>query len=77
MNQRPLSVTIVAALLILAGMIGFAYHLTEFVSRSRLQSDDLWVLAVRLLAIAYGVFLLRGRNWARWLAIAWIAYHVS
>jgi hypothetical protein len=75
-NKRPLSVTIIAALLIAAGAIGFAYHLTEFVSRSRLQSDELWVLAVRGLAIVCGVFLLRGHNWARWLVIAWIAYHV-
>jgi hypothetical protein len=23
-----------------------------------------------------GVFLLRGQNWARWLALAWITFHV-
>ena len=28
------------------------------------------------LAIVCGVFLLRGHNWARWLALAWIAFHV-
>jgi hypothetical protein len=24
-----------------------------------------------------GVYMLRGANWARWLAIAWIAFHVG
>src|SRR5262249_39079375 len=28
------------------------------------------------LAIVCGVFLLRGSNWARWLLLAWIAFHV-
>ena len=30
-----------------------------------------------LAAIVAGVFLLRGRNWARWLAAAWMAAHVA
>jgi hypothetical protein len=29
-----------------------------------------------LTAILCGAFLLRGQNWARWLALAWIAFHV-
>jgi hypothetical protein len=29
-----------------------------------------------LLAILGGAFVLRGKNWARWLVLAWIAYHV-
>jgi hypothetical protein len=24
-----------------------------------------------------GIFLLRGQNWARWLALAWIVFHVA
>ena len=31
---------------------------------------------MRVLAIVAGVFMLRGSNWARWLAILWIASHV-
>jgi hypothetical protein len=34
------------------------------------------VCFVRLLAIVGGVFLLRGRAWARWLLLAWLAFHV-
>ena len=28
-------------------------------------------------AIVGGVFLLRGRNWARWLLVAWMAAHLA
>lgn len=35
-----------------------------------------WVLLVRILAIIAGIFTLRGANWARWLLLAWIIYHV-
>ena len=35
-----------------------------------------WVCVVRILAVLCGVFMLRGFNWARWLLLVWIAYHV-
>ena len=35
------------------------------------------VLALSLLAVVGGAFLLRGRDWARWLSMAWIAFHVG
>ena len=30
----------------------------------------------RILQIVAGVFMLYGRNWARWLLVAWIAFHL-
>jgi hypothetical protein len=30
-----------------------------------------------LLALAAGVFMLRRKNWARWLALAWMAFHIA
>jgi hypothetical protein len=74
MNKRPVLVTILACLLIAMGAIGIAYHLGEF--RSTPPVEYLSVLFVRLLAIVCGIFLLRGKGWARWLAMAWIAFHV-
>ncbi|HVP53775.1 MAG TPA: hypothetical protein VMU45_02185 [Candidatus Eisenbacteria bacterium] len=74
MNERPISVTILGYLLIAMGTIGIAYHFAEFKS-SRLD-EYIWVLLVRLTAIVCGVFLLRGSDWARWVAMAWIAFHV-
>ncbi len=74
MNKRPIPVTILGYLLIAAGAMGIAYHFGEF-NASR-PGEYVWVLIVRLIAIVCGVFVLRGKNWARWLSIAWIAFHV-
>jgi len=76
MKKRPLSVTIIGWLFILVGVIGFLYHANEF--RSRHFSYELvWVCLLRLIAIVAGVFLQRGRNWARWVVLIWMAYHVG
>lgn len=75
MTQRPLSVTVIGCLYIAMGAIGFAYHFTEFKTRP-FQYDFAWVELLRLMAIACGVYVLRGYSWARWLALAWIGYHV-
>ncbi len=76
MNKRPLSVTIIGCVFIAAGLIGFAYHVTEFKSLRPFPNEIVWGLSARLLAILGGVFVLRGHNWARWLLLAWIAFHV-
>ena len=76
MSKRPISVTIVSWVYIVSGIGGIAAHITEFVLRHPFSNDAVLALAVRALAIVSGVFMLRGDNWARWLATAWIAYHV-
>jgi hypothetical protein len=70
--KRPFGVTFLGWLFIAVGSIGIAYHLKG-------APFDLWtvlIAAVRLIAIIGGVFLLKGRNWARWLLLAWLAFHV-
>ena len=76
MIKRPISVTIVSWIYIVAGIGGIAAHITEFDLRHPFSNDAVLAVVVRLLAIVAGVFMLRGANWARWLAIAWIAFHV-
>ena len=76
MKKRPLPVTIIGWLFIAVGLLGFAYHATEFNPEVSLDADLALVLVVRLLAIVGGVFLLRAANWARWLLLLWMAYHV-
>jgi hypothetical protein len=76
MANRPLSVTLVAWLFILAGTIGIAYHAREIDLRHPFANDVILACAIRLLAIVGGAFALRGHNWARWLMLAWIGYHV-
>ncbi len=75
MKKRPLSVTLISCLFLVAGVVGIAYHSSELKELGA-APDSIWVLAVRLLAIIGGVFALRGENWARWLLLAWISYHV-
>jgi hypothetical protein len=76
MNKRPVLVTITGWLYIVVGAVGFAYHFTELKAQHLLQSDVIWVELVRLTAILAGVYILRGHNWARWVALAWIVLHV-
>jgi hypothetical protein len=76
MNKRPLSVTVIAWIYIAVGTVGFVYHLTEFGGAPILTSDALWIELIRLVAVVCGAYMLRGQNWARWAAIAWIGLHV-
>lgn len=76
LNQRPLPVTILGCIYIAVGTVGFAYYLTEFRTLHAFPSDGVWIELTELLAVLCGGFMLRGRNWARWLALAWMAFHV-
>jgi hypothetical protein len=76
MAKRPIYVTIIAWVYIVTGAVGFVYHLTGFQARPALAFDAPWIELVRLTAVLCGVYLLFGRNWARWLALAWMAFHV-
>ena len=73
-RKRPLSVIIIGWLFIVAGSFGLVYHLTEL--KHAFHNDLIWVLLLRVMAIVGGAFMLRGRNWARWLTLIWMAYHV-
>jgi hypothetical protein len=75
MNKRPLSVTVVGWLFIVTGVVGLVYHAGEIKTLRPLEYA--LVCLVRLLAIFGGAFLLRGRNRARWLVVAWLAFHVA
>jgi len=77
MNKRPLSVTIVSWLFIGAGTVGLTYHATHFKALNPFDYELLGICLIRLLAIVFGAFMLRGRNWARWGAVVWIGYHVG
>ena len=70
--KRPLPVTILGCLFIVAGLVGLAYHLSE-------RPLDKWIVVisiVRMIAVAGGVLLLMGQGWARWLLLVWLAFHV-
>jgi hypothetical protein len=73
--KRPLPVTLISYLFIVAGTTGIIYHSDELKEILK-QQEVIWIFTVRFLAIIGGVFMLRGANWARWLSTMWMFYHV-
>jgi hypothetical protein len=76
-KERPLTVTALGWLLVVAGMAGMAFHASEIRQENVLHGDTIWVFTLELIPILAGIFVLRGRNWGRWLALAWMAFHVG
>ena len=70
--KRPIAVTILGGLFIVAGTVGLVYHLRE----RPLEPQIVLVSAIRVLAIVGGIFLLLGHSWARWLLLVWLGFHV-
>lgn len=77
MNTRPLAVTVLAWLYIAVGSAGLVRHFPDLGAGRAASSEWIWIEPTELLAVIAGIFLLRGRNWARWLAVAWMAFHVA
>lgn len=77
MNKRPIAVTIISVIYIVTGVLGLAFHLSQYKIRHPFEYDIVWIALVEIAAIIAGTFMLQGNNWARWLAIAWIAFHVG
>src|SRR5689334_24511201 len=70
--QRPRSITIISSLFIVFGTIALISGLWRV---DELTSH--WYIHLsRFLQIVAGVFMLYGRNWARWLLVAWVAFHI-
>jgi hypothetical protein len=72
--QRPISVTAVAWLFIAVGIAMSVFHAPELRSP---HWDALLIELTELLALIAGIFMLRRQNWARWLGLAWMAFHVA
>src|SRR5215467_8282356 len=74
LGRPPLSILVLSCLYTAIGTVGFAYH---FPRPLTFHYEDVWIEGTELLALIAGVFMLRGHNWARWLALAWITFHVA
>jgi uncharacterized membrane protein HdeD (DUF308 family) len=70
-KRIPVSVFLIACLYLAVGIGGFVVHFND-----RLAPGWIWVEVTEFLAIVCGVFLLRAHSWSRWLASAWMAFHV-
>lgn len=69
-----MTVTIVAAVYLLVGAAGFIFHFRELMA---FHPDAPLIEFTELLALVAGLFMFQGKNWARWLALAWMAFHVA
>lgn len=76
MERRPITVVVVGLLFILAGCLGIAFHVKDFSQPGLKLGELIWVLIVRLLAVMCGILLFFRVDWARWLAVIWLLYHV-
>ena len=73
-NGRPISVSLLSCLYIAVGTVGFVVNFPKLIA---LQHESIWIEFTELLALIAGAFMFRGRNWARWLALVWMAFHVA
>lgn len=72
LQNRPYQITFLGWLFIVVGIVSTAVHLWK-------ATLDRWVpliILVGALAVVAGAYLLRGESWARWLTLAWLAFHV-
>jgi len=76
--KRPISITLLSWLYIAVGAISTVSHAKEFLTRHDSNPGDFALIClVGMAAVVAGVFMLRAQNWARWLALAWMAFHVA
>ena len=81
MKQRPLSITIISWLLIVFGAIALVGGLWSLLHLNGAQLiadlEKHWMVHLsRIAQIIAGVFMLYGQNWARWLLVVWLAFHI-
>jgi hypothetical protein len=72
--KRPIAVLFLSCLYIVVGSIGFVFNFTKLMA---LQPQSIWIELTELLALIAGAFMFRAQNWARWLALVWMAFHVA
>jgi hypothetical protein len=73
-TRRPVTVLLLSCVYIVVGAIGFVVAFPKLIA---LRHDSIWIEVTESLALIAGAFMLRGSNWARWLALAWAAFHVA
>ncbi len=72
--KRPIAVLFLSCLYIAVGITGFIVNFPKLIA---LQHESIWIELTELLALIAGAFMFRGRNWARRLALVWMAFHVA
>jgi len=73
-GKRPWPIIVIASLYLLVGIVGFVAHFPELWAR---HPDAVAIELTELVGAISGVGLLMRQKWARWLALAWILFHVG
>jgi hypothetical protein len=82
MTKRPLSLTVISWIFIAFGGIASLISLpplfdSSAANRIAEHPFEFWLtLVIQALALISGVFMLYGFNWARWLLVVWVGYHI-
>ena len=81
MNLRPRSITIISWIFIVFGGIALLTGLLPDVNTNAAQriaelKGHWFVHVLRIVQVLCGVFMLSGFNWARWLLVVWMGFHV-
>ncbi len=74
--KRPFAITVLGWLFVAIGVVTLAMDV-HFVAGHGWSRDEALILPVHALAVVAGAFMLRGADWARWLAVLWVAFHVA
>ena len=78
-EKRPASIIVIGILFILLGTITLVHALMELINTTDRLTDlkSHWMIYLSAIAaIVGGAFLLKGHNWARWLLVLWMAFHI-
>jgi hypothetical protein len=84
--KLPRSTVLIGWLFILVGAAGLLKDWWPLVTDTtqqiaRLKAEGFWdygpAWTSRALAIVGGVALMRGHNWARWLLVVWMVFHIG
>jgi len=81
-KKRPIAVTIVSVLFVIVGLGGMIRGVWTFLAgpgggiTGHALMDVSLVEVTSLAALVSGLFMWRRANWARWLCLAWMAFHV-
>jgi hypothetical protein len=74
--KRPFAITVLGWLFVAIGVVSLAMDI-RFAAQHGVGRDEVLVFVVHGLAVVAGIFMLRGADWARWLAVLWMVFHVG
>ena len=79
MEKRPLSIIVIGIFFVVLGVLSLGHAAWGLVNTQQRLTDlqNHWMIYLSaVVAIVGGVYLFKGQNWARWLLVAWMAFHI-